>query len=241
MRFHQLKRREFMTLVGTAVAWPLAARAQQPEQMRRIGVLMLYPENDPQGQLRAAALQQGLQKLGWVVGRNVQIDFQWGFGDADWIRSAAAQLLQLAPDVILANGTPAAKAMQQTSRTVPVVFIAGSDPVLDGLVPNLAHPGGNLTGFYVFEPSFGAKLLELLKEIAPRLTRVAMLSNPEANPASWFASAVAAAPRFAVEVVSAPLRGSNEIEAAITQWGREPNFGLIVVPDPATNTPKAHQ
>jgi putative ABC transport system substrate-binding protein len=203
--------------------------------MRRIGVLMLYPESDPQGQLRATAFRQGLEKLGWVVGRNVQIDFQWGLGDADWIRSAAAQLLGLAPDVILANGTPAAKTMQQASRAVAVIFIASSDPVLDGLVPSLARPGGNLTGFYVFEPSLPAKLLELLKEIAPHVTRVAMLTNPDANPASWFASAVAAAPRFAVEVEAAPLRGSNEIEAAMVQWGREQNFGLIVVPDPATN------
>ena len=221
MQFDQLKRRDFITLLGgVAVAWPLAARAQQPEPMRRIGVLMLYPETDPEGQLRATAFRQGLQKLGWIVGRNVQIDFQWGLGDANWLRSAAAQLLRLAPDVILANGTPAAKTMQQASRTVPVIFIAGSDPVLDGLVPSLAHPGGNLTGFYVFEPSFGAKLLELLKEIAPHVGRVAILSNPDVNPASWSASAVAAAPKFAVEVVAAPLRGSNEIEAAMVQWGR---------------------
>jgi putative ABC transport system substrate-binding protein len=231
-----MKRRDFVTLFGSAAAaWPLAARAQQAERMRRIGVLMLYPENDPQGQLRAGALRQGLQKLGWIVGRNIQIDFQWGLGDADWIRSAAAHLLQLAPDVILANGTPAAKTMKETSRTVPVIFIAGSDPILDGLVPSLAHPGGNLTGFYVFEPSLGAKLLDLLKEIAPRVARVAILSNPDANPASWFASAIAASPQLAVEVLSAPLRDSNEIEGAMAQWGRESNFGLIVVPDPATN------
>src|SRR3989442_10927526 len=173
MQFGQLKRREFITLFGSAAAaWPFAALAQEAERMRRIGVLMLYPENDPEGQLRATAFRQGLQKLGWVVGRNVQIDFQWGLGDADWIRSAAAQLLRLAPDVILATGTPAAKTMQQASRTVPVIFIAGSDPVLDGLVPSLAHPGGNLTGFYVFEPSLAAKLLELLKEIAPHVGRV---------------------------------------------------------------------
>jgi putative ABC transport system substrate-binding protein len=210
-------------------------RAQQAERMRRIGVLMLYPENDPEGQRRATAFREGLQKLGRVVGRNVQIDFQWGLGDADWIRSAAAQLLRLAPDVILANGTPAAKTMQQASRTVPVIFVAGSDPVLDGLVPSLAHPDGNLTGFFVFEPSFGAKLLELLKEIAPHVGRVAILYNPDVNPASWLTSAVAAAPRLAVEVVPAPLRDSNEIEAAMAQWGRERNFGLIVVPDPATN------
>jgi putative ABC transport system substrate-binding protein len=207
MRFDQLKRREFVGLLGSAAAaWSCTVHAQQPERMRRIGVLMLYPENDSEGQLRATALREGLQKLGWVVGRNVQIDFQWGLGDADWLRSKAAQLLQLAPDVILANGTPAAKTMQQASRTVPVIFIAGSDPVVDGLVPNLAHPGGNLTGFYVFEPSLGAKMLELLKEIAPHVARVAILSNPDANPASWFASAVAAAPTFAVEVVTPAAR-----------------------------------
>jgi putative ABC transport system substrate-binding protein len=233
MQFDQLKRREFITLFGGVAAWPGAARAQ--ERLRRVGVLMLYPESDPQGQLRATAFRQGLQKLGWVVGRNVQIDFQWGLGNADWIRSAATQLLRLAPDVILANGTPAAKTMQQASRTVPVIFIAGSDPVLDGLVPSLAHPGGNLTGFYVFEPSLPSKLLELLKEIAPDVRRVAILTNPDANPASWVASAVAAAPRFAVEVVTAPVRDSNEVEAAMAQWGSERNFGLIVVPDPATN------
>ena len=229
-----MRRREFITLLsGTAAAWPIAAPAQQLERMRRIGVLMLYPENDPEGQLRATAFRQGLQKLGWVVGRNVQIDFQWGLGDADWIRSAAAQLLRLSPDVILANGTPSAKTMQQASRTVPVIFIAGSDPVLDGLVPSIAHPSGNLTGLYVFEPSLVAKLLELLKEIAPHVARVALLTNPDANPVSWFASAVAAAPKFAVEVKAAPLRDPNEIEAAMAQWGRELNFGVIVVPDPA--------
>jgi putative ABC transport system substrate-binding protein len=236
MQFDHSTRRKLITLLGgAAVAWPLRARAQQPERVRRIGVLMLYPKNDPQGQLRATAFQEGLQKLGWVVGRNVQIDFQWGFGDADWIRSAAAELLRQAPDLILANGTPAAKTMQQASRTVPVIFIAGSDPVVDGLVPSLAHPGGNLTGFYVSEPSLGAKLLELLKEIAPRVARVAILSNPDANPASWTASAVAAAPKFAVEVVAAPLRDAKEIETAMAQWGREQNVGLIVAPDPATN------
>jgi putative tryptophan/tyrosine transport system substrate-binding protein len=230
-------RREFITLIaGVGTAWPLAAHAQQSERMRRIGVLVLYPENDPEGQLRATALQQGLQKLGWVIGRNVQIDFQWGFGDADWVRSAAERLLRLTPDVIVANGTPAAKTMQQASRTLPVIFIAGSDPVVDGLVLSLPHPGGNLTGFYVFEPSLGAKLLELLKEIAPQVHRVAVLSNPDAKAQqSWHASVQAAAVKFAIEVVEAPLRDPEEIEAAISQWGRDGNFGLIVVPDPATN------
>ena len=228
-----VRRREFIvTLGGMVAAWPLASHAQQPERMRRIGVLMLYPENDPQGQARATAFQQGLQQLGWIVGRNVQIDFKWGFGDADWLRSAAADLLQQAPDLILANGTPAALTMRQASSTVPVIFIAGSDPVVDGLVPSLAHPVGNLTGFYVFEPSFGAKLLELLKEIAPQVARVAILSNPDANPASWTATAAAAAPKFGVEVVSAPLGDAKEIEAGMAQWGRESNVGLIVVRTP---------
>jgi putative ABC transport system substrate-binding protein len=229
-----MRRRGFIALLGgAAAAWPLVVRAQQSERVRRIGVLMLYPENDSEGQRRAAAFREGLQKLGWVAGRNVEIDFQWGLGDADWIRSAAAQILRLAPDLILANGTPAAKTMQQLSRTVPVIFIAGSDPVLDGLVPSLAHPSGNLTGFYVFEPSLVTKLLELLKEIAPGVARVALLFNPDANPASWFASAVAAAPKFAVEVKAALLRDSNEVEAEMAQWGREANIGVIVVPDPA--------
>jgi len=232
-----MRRRDFVRgIAGSAIGWPLTARAQQPERMRRVGVLMLYPESDSEGQLRATAFQQGLEKLGWVGGRNVQIDFKWGFGDADWLRSTATELLRTSPDVIVANGTPAAKTMQQSSHTVPVIFIAGSDPVVDGLVQSLANPGGNLTGFYVFEPSLGAKLLDLLKEIAPNIVRVAIVSNPDAKAqASWHASVLTAAQTFAIEVVEAPLRDSNEIEAAITQWGREPNFGLIVVPDPATN------
>src|SRR6266478_8299242 len=225
-----MKRREFITLFGgAAAAWPLAVRAQQPERMRRIGVLNNPAADDPAGQLRATAFRQGLEKLGWVVGRNVQIDFQWGLGDADWIRSAAAQLLRLAPDVILANGDAAARTMQQSTRTVPVIFIAGSDAVANGLVENLARPGGNLTGFTVLEPSLGAKLLELLKEIAPSVARVAILFNQD-NPGNRgvSASAAAAAPRFAVEAVAVPLPESNEIEAeieaAMAQWGREPNY-----------------
>jgi putative ABC transport system substrate-binding protein len=236
-----MRRRDFISLAGTAAAWPLAARAQQPERMRRIGVLMLYPENDPAGQLRAMAFRQELEKLGWTVGRNLQIDYLWGVGDADWIRSAAAQLLGLAPDVILANGDAAASTVQQSTRTVPVIFIAGSDAVANGLVQSLARPGGNLTGFSVLEPALGAKLLELLKEIAPGVARVAVLFNQD-NPGNRgvSASAAAAASRFAVEVVAVPLRESNEMEAeietAMAQWGREPDYGLIVLPDPSTNS-----
>jgi len=235
-------RRDFITLLGgAAAAWPLDARAQQPERVRRIGVLMSYPENDPAGQLRATAFRQGLEKLGWTVGRNLQIDYLWGVGDADWIQSAAVQLLRLAPSVILAIGDAAARTVQQSTRTVPVIFIAGSDAVANGLVQSLAHPGGNLTGFSVLEPSLGAKLLELLKEIAPSVARVAILFNQD-NPGNRgvSASAAAAAPRFAVEVVAVPLRESNEIEAeieaAMARWGREPDYGLIVLPDPSTNS-----
>jgi putative ABC transport system substrate-binding protein len=231
-------RRDFIALLGTtAVSWPLAARGQQPERMRRVGVLMLYPESDPQGQLRATAFRQGLEKLGWTVGRNLQIDFQWGLGDADWIRSAAAQLLRLAPDLILANGDAATRIAQQSTRTVPIIFIAGSDPVAEGLVQSLAHPGGNLTGFLVLEPSLGAKLLELLKEIAPSVARISILFNPD-NPgnqrlATW---AIAAAPKLAVDVMAAPLRNSTEIETAMGRWGRDEEHGLIVLPDPSTNS-----
>jgi putative ABC transport system substrate-binding protein len=238
MRIDRLRRRQFITLLGGAAAvWPLAARAQQPERMRRIGVLMLYPENDPEGRLRASAFRQGLEKLGWAVGRNVQIDFHWGVGDARWIRSAVTDLLRSTPDVILANGDAAATMVQQLTRKVPVIFIAGSDPVADGLVQSLARPGGNLTGFSVLEPSLGSKLLELLKGIAPRVARVAILFNPD-NPGNRRLStwAMAAAPRFAVEVVAAPLRESTEIEAAMEQWGRDPDNGLIVPPDPSTNS-----
>jgi putative tryptophan/tyrosine transport system substrate-binding protein len=233
-----MTRRDLIALLGsTAAAWPLGARAQPPERIRRVGVLMLYPESDPQGQLRATALRQGLANLGWTAGSNVQLDFQWGVGDADWIRSAAAQLLRGAPDLILANGDAATKVVQQSTRTVPILFIAGSDPVAEGLVDSLAHPGGNLTGFLVLEPSLGTKLLELLKEIAPSVGRIAIVFNPD-NPgnqrlASW---AIAAAPKFAVDVMAAPVRNSTEIETAMEGWGRQLEHGLIVLPDPSTNS-----
>ena len=232
-----MKRREFITLLGAAAAWPLAARAQQAQQIRRIGVLMLYPENDPQGQLRATSFRQGLEKLGWSVGRNVQIDFQWGLGDADWVRSATTQLLRLAPDLILANGDAATKIVQQSSRTVPIIFIAGSDPVAEGLVQSLTHPAGNLTGFMVLEPSLGAKLLELLKEIAPSVARVAILFNPDnAGNRRLATSAAAAASKLGMDATTAPLREPAEIEAAMTEWGRDPTYGLVVLPDPSTTS-----
>jgi ABC-type uncharacterized transport system substrate-binding protein len=232
-----VKRRSFIGMLGGAVSWPLAARAQQAERMRRVGVLMLYAENDPEGQVRATAFQRGLEKGGWRIGRNIQIEYRWGVGDTGWIRSAFAELLIPMPDVILANGGPAARAAQQATNTVPIVFIGGADPVADGFVQSLARPGGNITGFTTLETSVGAKLLELLKEVAPGVTRVAVLLNA-ANPGSprLAESAAAAAREFAVEVVAVPIREPAEIEAAVVRLGGEPGFGLVVPPDPSTNT-----
>src|SRR5262245_12480876 len=156
-----MRRREFITHIGGAVtAWPFAAQAQQPDRMRRIGALMLYAENDPAGQGRSVVFREELEKLGWTVDRNLTIDFYWGVGNEDWKRAAAAQLLARAPDLVLANGS-AVRPMQQATRTVPIIFIGGGDPVTEGFVRSLGHPGGNLTGFTIFEPSIGAKLLEL--------------------------------------------------------------------------------
>ena len=233
-----MRRREFIiVLLGAAATFPFVARAQQPKRTRRIGVLMMYPENDPQGQLRATAFRRELEKVGWTVGGNLQINYHWGTGDADWVRSATAQVLRQAPDVMLANGDAAVKAAQQATRTVPIIFIASGDPVGDGLVQSLAHPGGNLTGFAVMEPSLGAKLLAMLKQVAPRVARVVILVNPDSSTHKLISTLVmAAAPKMAVEAVAVPVREPAEIEAAMPQWGRESDYGLIVPSDPATNS-----
>jgi putative tryptophan/tyrosine transport system substrate-binding protein len=233
-----MRRREFIILaLGAAMARPVESRAEQPANLRRIGVLMLYPENDPQGQLRATAFRRELEKAGWIVGGNLQIDYHWGTGDADWVRSATAQAVHQAPDVLLANGDPAAIAARESTTTVPVIFIVGGDPVENHLVQSLAHPGGNLTGFAIMEPSLGAKLLAILKQVAPRVTHVAVLVNPD-NVAHRLlkASAAAAALSLNLEIVELPVRDAAEIEAALMQWGRESDNGLIVPPDPSTNS-----
>jgi putative tryptophan/tyrosine transport system substrate-binding protein len=231
--------REFIiVLAGTSAAFPFAARAQQPgRRPGRIDVIMMYPENDPQGQLRATAFKRELENLGWTVGGSVQISFHWGTGDLDWVRSAITQMLGRAPDVVLANGDAAAEAAQQLTQTIPVIFIASGDPVGDGLVQSLAHPGGNLTGFAVMEPTLGVKLLGMLKQISPRVTRVGVLLNPDsATHRRILALLVAAAQAFAVEVVAAPVRAPAEIEAAMTDWGQASDYGLIVPSDPLTNS-----
>ena len=179
MQFGQIKRREFITLLGgAAAAWPLAARAQQAERMRRIGVLMAAAADDPEGQARIAAFLQGLQQLGWTDGRNMRIDTRWGGGNADDIRKYAAELAALAPDVILAPGSPTVGPLLQATRTVPIVFANVADPVGAGFVDSLARPGGNATGFMQFEYGMSGKWLELLKQIAPRVTRAAVLRDP---------------------------------------------------------------
>ena len=167
-----IRRREFITLLGGAAAWPVVARAQQADRVRRIGWLDLFPEDDLGAQARNIAFRQGMEKLGWIVGRNLVIDYRWGVFDVARARAAAAELLNLAPDVIMSGGTPGALALQQATRTVPIVFAIVSEPVTQGIVASLAHPGGNLTGFSYMEPSIGAKWLELLKEIAPQVARV---------------------------------------------------------------------
>jgi len=228
-----MRRRDFITLIGGAAAWPLAARAQQGERMRRIGVLMNTSASDPESKVRIAAFQQGMETLGWTVGRNVQIDYRWGLGDVERSRAAAAELLSLAPDVILSNATTATVALHQATRTTPIVFVVVSEPVAQGFVATLAHPGGNMTGFSFLEPSLGAKWLELLKEIAPRITRIAIIFNPKTAPnaALFSRSAEMAAKKNAIDAVTIPFDEPAAIEPTMTRLGREPGYGLILAPD----------
>jgi len=225
-----MRRRDFLTLLGGAIAaWPLAARAQQPERMRRIGVLMNLAAGDPEGQARLAALLQGLQALGWADGPNVRIDTRWAAGDADKFRKYAAELAALAPDLIVAAGSGAAGPLLRATRTVPIVFTMVIDPVGAGFVDSLARPGGNATGFTQFEYSLSGKWLELLKQIAPGVTRVGVLRDPNVASGSGQLGAIqSAAPSFAVELRPINVRDAGEIERAITAFARAPNGGLIV-------------
>jgi putative tryptophan/tyrosine transport system substrate-binding protein len=225
-----MRRREFIAgLGGAAAAWPLAARAQPSDRMRRIGVLMNLAADDPEAQARLAAFRKGLQELGWIDGRNVRIDYRWGPGDADRMRTYAAELVALAPDVILATGSPTVEPLLQATRTVPIVFVALVDPVGAGYVATLARPGGNITGFINFEYGMSGKWLELLKEIAPGMRRVVVLRDP-ANPAGigQLAAIQTVAPSFGVELSPVGVRDAAEIERAVTAFAREPNGGLIV-------------
>jgi putative tryptophan/tyrosine transport system substrate-binding protein len=226
-----MKRREFITLVGgAAAAWPLAARAQQPrERIRRIGVLNNFAADDPLGQARNGVFLQGLQQAGWTIGRNVQIETRWAAGDADRLRTYAAELVALAPDVILVTGNAGAAPLLQATRTVPIVFVIVPDPVGAGFVDSLARPGGNATGFTSFEYSLSAKWLELLKEIAPSLTRAGVLRDPTlASGPAQFAAIQSMAPSLGVEVSPINVREVAEIERTIATYARSANSGLVV-------------
>jgi putative ABC transport system substrate-binding protein len=224
-----MKRREFITLLGSVVAWPIAARAQQGERMRRIGVLMSTGANDPEGQARIAAFLVGLKQLGWVEGQNVQIDPRWPAGnDADQVRKYAADLVALTPDVVLATGANVGP-LQQATKSVPIVFVVVADPVGAGYVASLARPGGNTTGFLLFEYSLAGKWLELLKQIAPKVTRVAVLRDPAvpSGPAQ-FSAIQGVAPSFGVELIPLAVRDAGEIERAVAEFAQGSNGGLIV-------------
>jgi putative ABC transport system substrate-binding protein len=224
-----IARREFITLLTGAAAWPMAARAQQPERMRRIGVLMSTRAGDPEGEARRAAFLHGLQELGWTVGRDVRIDIRWSAGNARDIRKYAAELVTLAPDVILASGGSVVGPLVQATRTVPVVFTQTPDPVAAGFVASLARPGGNATGFTQIEYGTGAKWVELLKEIAPRVTRAAVLRDPAIPEGiGQFAVIQSAAPSLRVEVSPVDIREAGEIERTVTEFARSANGGLIV-------------
>ena len=236
----KLKRREFITLLGGATAWPLAARAQQTDRVRRIGVLMSYLESDPETQAWYAAFREELQKLGWSEGHNIRIDTRWAApDDAGSMRGFAKELVTLQPDLIVSGTTTTTAALLQYTRTISIVFVLVSDPVGSGFVASFSRPGGNVTGFNVSEQTMAGKWLELLKEIAPHVARVAMLFNPVSAAAFaeyWLTPFKAAAPSFGVEAIAAPVRDSSELEPVIAAQAREPNAGLIAMPDSFTDT-----
>jgi putative tryptophan/tyrosine transport system substrate-binding protein len=224
-----MRRRDLITLLSGAATWPLAARAQPRERMRRIGVLMSLAADDPEGQARLTAFVQGLQELGWTDGRNVQIDYRWPAGDAERIRRYAAELAALAPDIILAGGGAVVPSLLQATRAIPIVFTQTPDPVGAGFVESLARPGGNVTGFMLYEYGIGAKWLELLKEIAPHVTRAAVIRDAAiASGIGQWGAIQTAAPSFGVELRPVDVRDASEIERAIAAFARSPNGGLIV-------------
>jgi putative ABC transport system substrate-binding protein len=236
-------RREFITLLGgAAAAWPVAAGAQQLGGVQRIGVLMGYAESDTEAQAFVAAFREALQQLGWTDSRNIRIDTRWAApANAESRQRLAAELVALKPAAILSHNTPTTSALLQQTRTIPIIFAFVSDPIGSGFVPNFARPGGNVTGFAVLEPTMAGKLLELLKEIAPRLTRVGVLFNPAtATYAEYYLKPLkAAALSFAVEVIAAPVRNPSELESVIAAQAQAPNGSLIVMPDSFTSAHRA--
>jgi putative ABC transport system substrate-binding protein len=231
-----MRRREFITILAGTAAWPIAGSAQQAERIRRIGVLMAPAENNPQYQTYMAVFRDAFQNLGWAEGRNIQVNYRWAAFDAKLMEQFSKELLALQPDVILSNNTPTTAALLQQTRTIPIVFATVVDPVGSGFVAGLAQPGGNATGFITAEASLGGKWVELLKEIAPRVSRIAVLFNPTAAPyAEYYLKPIkAAAASFAVEATAARVHDAQEIESVIAAQAREPNSGLIVIPETFT-------
>src|SRR5499425_716659 len=236
MQFDRLRRREFVTLLGgVACAWPLAARAQQAERMQRIGVVMGFAD-DREGQARVTVLKQGLQELGWTDGRNIQIEVRFGGADVGRIRAHAVELVALAPDVIVGQTTPVIRALRQATSSIPIVMVGVNDPVEQGFVSSLAHPGGNITGFTFVDFEMVGKWLEMLKEAAPGVSRAVLMFNPDMSPQYYlYLRSFEAMPRsIAAEVTASPVRDTGEVEAAFAKLGREPGGGLIVAPDAFT-------
>jgi putative ABC transport system substrate-binding protein len=229
-----MRRREFIAGLGGVVAWPLAARAQQGDRVRRIGVLIGWDENDRSAKAGLARFTQGLQELGWTDGKNLQMEIRWAAGDVNRMQAYAKELVGLQPDVILANTTPVTAALQRETRTIPIVFAAVADPVGDGFVASLPRPGGNITGFISQEAAMAGKWLQLLTDIAPGVMRVAIIFNPDTAPGrgSYFPPLLEAAARsLKVDPIAAPVHSEAEIEMVIASAGREPRGGLIVLPD----------
>jgi putative tryptophan/tyrosine transport system substrate-binding protein len=227
-----MRRREFIAGLGGVAAWPVVARGQQNDRMRRIGVLMPFDENDPEGKLRYSAFTQALAELGWTDGRSVRTDLRWGRGDYNRIRALAQELVGLQPDIIVPNGTPATAALQRETQTIPIVFVNVSDPVASSIVARLDRPSGNITGFANYEASMEGKWLELLSEIAPGLKRVAIMFNPDTGPVSSFVPSFEAAARsLKVVPIIVPVHSDLEIETAIVALGREPGGGVVFRPD----------
>jgi putative ABC transport system substrate-binding protein len=235
-----MRRREFIVGLAGAAAWPLATRAQQGDRVRRIGGLFPDVESDPMANPGYSAFTQALADLGWTDGRNVRMDLRWWANDTERLRALAKELVGLRPDIVLTSGAPATAALQRETRTIPIVFVIGLDPVVSGIVPRVNRPGGNTTGFGTLEPSLGGKWLELLLEIAPGLKRVAIMFNPDfPAPSTYMPSVETAARSFKIEPIMAPVHSDVEIETAINALGREPERGLIVLPNVFTNVHRA--
>jgi putative ABC transport system substrate-binding protein len=233
MQFDRLKRREFITLLGGAAAtWPLTAQAQQTEKKRRIGVLMSFAESDASARSMFEGYRNALAQLGWIEGKNLQMEVRWAAGNPDKIKAFAKELVELRPDAILVQGTVSTGSVVGETRSIPIVFVNVADPVGSGYVPNLAHPGGNVTGFMLDISAQGGKWVELLKEIAPRIRHIALLSNAETGPPLSFfmPSILAAASSFSIEVKSTPIHAKEEIEGVIAEQSRDPDGGLVVTP-----------